>query len=162
MTVVDTGADTMTAGRVLRASRFLTPGEPFCLTYGDGVADVDVPAIVEFHREQGCLATMTAVLPPARFGILELDGAAVRAVFEKNPSQVSPVNGGFFVVDPAVLELIAGDESVWETDVLVPLAERGQLAAYQHRGFWQPMDTLYEKNLLDELWRTGDAPWKVW
>jgi glucose-1-phosphate cytidylyltransferase len=162
VTVVDTGADTMTAGRVLRASRFLAPGEPFCLTYGDGVADVDIPATIAFHREHGCLATMTAVLPPARFGILELDGAAVKAVFEKNPTQVSPVNGGFFVVDPAVLELIEGDESVWETDVLVPLAERGQLAAYEHRGFWQPMDTLYEKGLLEEMWRTGDAPWKVW
>jgi glucose-1-phosphate cytidylyltransferase len=162
VTVADTGDDTMTAGRVLRAARFLEPGEPFCLTYGDGVADVDVAATIAFHREQGKLATMTAVLPPARFGILELDGPTVRAVFEKNPATLTPVNGGFFVVEPEVLDLVVGDSSVWETDVLVPLAEKGQLAAYEHRGFWQPMDTVYEKDLLEELWRTGDAPWKVW
>lgn len=162
VTVVDTGEDTMTAGRVRRVASFLADDEPFCLTYGDGLADVDVDATIAFHRDQGVLATMTAVLPPARFGILELDGARVRAMFEKNPSHVTPINGGFFVVEPAALDLIRGDDAVWETDVLVTLAERGQLGAYEHRGFWQPMDTLWEKELLDELWRTGDAPWKVW
>jgi len=162
VTVVDTGEDTMTAGRVLRARAYLRSGEPFCLTYGDGLGDVDIGRTIAFHRDEGLLATMTAVRPPARFGILELDGSRVEAMFEKNPRQVTPINGGFFVVEPAVLDLIDGDEAVWETDVLVPLAEQGQLAAYEHRGFWQPMDTIYEKELLDELWHTGDAPWKVW
>jgi glucose-1-phosphate cytidylyltransferase len=162
VTVVDTGEETMTAGRVLRAARFLHPDEPFCLTYGDGLADVDISATIAFHRAQGKLATMTAVRPPARFGMLELDGASVHALFEKNPRQVTPINGGFFVVEPTVLDLIDGDGSVWETDVLVPLAAQGQLAAYTHHGFWQPMDTIYEKDQLEDLWRSGEAPWKVW
>jgi glucose-1-phosphate cytidylyltransferase len=162
VTVADTGDDTMTAGRVRRVRDYLQGDEPFCLTYGDGLADVDIAATIEFHREQGKLVTMTAVLPPARFGILELDGSSVRALFEKNPATVTPVNGGFFVVEQSVIDRIPGDGAVWETDVLVPIAEEGQLAAYQHRGFWQPMDTLYEKELLDALWRSGDAPWKTW
>ena len=162
VTVADTGEATMTAGRVLRAARYLVPGEPFCLTYGDGVIDVDIRAVIEFHHEQGLLATMTTVRPPARFGILELDGARVRAMFEKNPERVTPINGGYFVVEPEVLDLIGGDADRWETEVLVPLAEQGQLAAYQHDGFWQPMDTLWEKDVLEELWQSGTAPWKVW
>ncbi len=162
VTVADTGDDTMTAGRVRRVRDYLADDEPFCLTYGDGLADVDVSAVIAFHREQGKLVTMTAVRPPARFGILEVDGTSVRAMFEKHPAKVTPVNGGFFVVDPSVIDLIPGDDAVWETDVLVPLAERDELAAFEHPGFWQPMDTLYEKELLDRMWRSGDAPWKVW
>jgi glucose-1-phosphate cytidylyltransferase len=162
VTVADTGETTMTAGRVQRIIPYLTPGEPFCLTYGDGLADVDIAAELAFHREQGRLVTMTAVLPPARFGVLELDGARVTAMFEKNPAQVTPINGGYFVVEPEALDLITSDEDRWETEVLVPLAERGQLSAFEHRGFWQPMDTLWEKEILEGLWQSGEAPWKVW
>jgi glucose-1-phosphate cytidylyltransferase len=162
VTVADTGESTMTAGRIRRIVPYLDPGETFCLTYGDGVADVDITAAIAFHREQGRLITMTAVLPPARFGILELDGPRVAAMFEKNPQRVTPVNGGYFVIEPEALELITSEADRWETEVLVPLAERGQVSAYEHRGFWQPMDTLWEKDILEELWSTGDAPWKVW
>jgi glucose-1-phosphate cytidylyltransferase len=162
VTVADTGPETMTAGRVRRIVPYLTPGETFCLTYGDGVADVDISDVIRFHREQGRLVTMTAVAPPARFGMLQLDGSLVTAMFEKRPTRIAPINGGYFVVEPEALELIHGDADRWETDVLVPLAERGQLAAYEHHGFWQPMDTLWEKDILEELWRSGEAPWKVW
>jgi glucose-1-phosphate cytidylyltransferase len=162
VTIADTGLDTMTGGRVRRIRDYLPTDEPFCLTYGDGLADVDVAASIAFHRESGLLATMTAVRPSARFGTVTLSGDRVAELLEKDPSHVTPVNGGFFVVQPSVLDRIDGDASVWETDVLSKLAADGQLAAYRHDGFWQPMDTMWEKELLEELWASGDAPWQVW
>src|SRR5581483_9388796 len=145
VTVADTGDETMTGGRVARVRDYLDPGEPFCLTYGDGVADVDIASSIEFHRAQGRLCTMTAVRPSARFGTVAVDGDLVTEMLEKHSSGVPQVNGGYFVVEPAVLDLIEGDASVWETDVLGKLAADGQLAAFQHDGYWQPMDTLWEK-----------------
>lgn len=162
VTVVDTGLETMTGGRVRRVQRHLAPDEPFCLTYGDGVADVDVTATIDFHRRSGLLATITAVRPSARFGTVKIDVDRVTEMLEKHPSGVTQVNGGFFVVEPAVLDRITGDGSVWESDVLPGLAADGQLAAYQHDGYWQPMDTAWERELLEEQWRSGHAPWKVW
>jgi glucose-1-phosphate cytidylyltransferase len=162
VTVADTGSETMTGGRVKRIRDYLAPNEPFCLTYGDGVADVDVTASIETHRREGRLVTMTAVRPSARFGTVAIDGGQVTEMLEKHPTGAHPVNGGFFVVEPATLDLIEGDESVWETDVLGKLAADGQLAAYQHDGYWQPMDTVWEREQLEEQWSTGAAPWKIW
>jgi glucose-1-phosphate cytidylyltransferase len=162
VTVADTGSETMTAGRVLRVRNHLDDDEPFCLTYGDGVADVDITATVDLHRRTGLLATMTVVRPSARFGTVAIEGDRVTEMLEKHPSGVTQVNGGFFVVEPAVLDRIAGDASVWESDVLPGLANDGQLAAYQHDGYWQPMDTAWERELLEERWLSGNAPWKVW
>lgn len=162
VTVADTGLETMTAGRVLAVRDYLDPDEPFCLTYGDGVADVDVSATIALHRRVGLLATMTAVRPSARFGIVAIDGDRVTEMLEKHPAGPSQVNGGFFVVEPAVLDRIEDASSVWETDVLPKLASDGQLAAYQHDGYWQPMDTMWERDLLEAEWVSGTAPWKVW
>jgi glucose-1-phosphate cytidylyltransferase len=162
VTIVDTGLDTMTAGRVLRVREHLEPGESFCLTYGDGVADVDVTAAIEFHRRCGLLVTMTTVRPSARFGTVAIEGDRVTEMLEKHPSGVTEVNGGFFVVKPAVLDRIDGDTSVWESHVLPRLAAEGQLAAYRHHGYWQPMDTMWERELLEAEWAGGNAPWKVW
>jgi glucose-1-phosphate cytidylyltransferase len=161
VTVADTGDETMTGGRVLRIRDYLEPG-PFCLTYGDGVGDVDITAVVEQHQRDGRLVTMTAVRPSARFGTVEISGTQVTAMLEKHPAGAHPVNGGFFVVEPAVLDQIEGDHSVWETDVLGKLAVDGQLGAYRHEGYWQPMDTVWEREQLEEQWRSGRAPWKVW
>jgi glucose-1-phosphate cytidylyltransferase len=162
VTVVDTGETTMTGGRVRRVREHLDAKEPFCLTYGDGVADVDIAATIELHHRADALATMTVVRPSARFGTVVVDGERVTEMLEKHPSGVNQVNGGFFVVEPAVLDRIDGDGSVWERDVLPQLATDGQLAAYQHNGYWQPMDTAWERELLEEQWATGRAPWKVW
>ena len=162
VTVADTGNDTMTGGRVRRVRDYLALDEPFCLTYGDGVADVDVTAAIAFHRAQGRRCTMTAVRPSARFGTLAIDGDRVTEMLEKHASGVTQVNGGFFVVEPSVLDLVDGDDSVWETDVLGKLAADGELVAYQHDGYWQPMDTVWERELLEAQWRTGSPPWKVW
>jgi glucose-1-phosphate cytidylyltransferase len=162
VTVADTGDKTMTGGRVRRVAPYLSPDEPFCLTYGDGLADVDIGATIELHRRTGALATMTIVRPSARFGTVSVDGDRVTEMLEKHPSGAAQVNGGFFVVEPAVLDLIEGDHSIWESDVLPLLAERGELAAYEHHGYWQPMDTAWERDLLDNLWQKGRAPWKVW
>jgi glucose-1-phosphate cytidylyltransferase len=162
VTVADTGDKTMTGGRVRRVREYLSPDEPFCLTYGDGVADVDIPATVELHRRAGLLATMTVVRPSARFGTVSVDGVLVTEMLEKHPAGAAQVNGGFFVVEPEVLDRIDGDGSIWERDVLPQLAADRQLAAYEHTGYWQPMDTAWERDLLDDLWQTGRAPWKVW
>jgi glucose-1-phosphate cytidylyltransferase len=162
VTVADTGMDSMTAGRVLAVRDYLSSDEPFCLTYGDGVADVDVRATIALHERCGLLATMTAVRPSARFGIVAIDGDRVTEMLEKHPAGPSQVNGGFFVVEPAVLDRIDGPDSVWERDVLPKLASDGQLAAYQHEGYWQPMDTMWERDLLEAEWAAGTAPWKVW
>lgn len=163
VTLVDTGLDTMTGGRIKRASRYLDGG-PFCCTYGDGVSDVDITQLIEFHREQGTLATVTAVQPPGRFGAFTLHSGETRvpSFKEKPEGDGAWINGGFFVLDPKVLELIDDDDTVWEREPMERLANGGQLSAYRHQGFWQPMDTLRDKQVLEGLWESGKAPWKKW
>jgi len=161
VTLVDTGTDTMTGGRLRRVAKYLGD-ETFCMTYGDGLSDLNVQHLLEFHRTSGLLATVTAVRPPGRFGALELNDARVDAFQEKPVGDGGWINGGFFVLSPAVLEYIAGDDTAWEQGPLDRLARDGQLAAYRHEGFWQPMDTLRDKRQLEELWRSGRAPWKTW
>jgi glucose-1-phosphate cytidylyltransferase len=163
VTVAETGLDTMTGGRIRRVREYLD-GEAFCLTYGDCVGDVDITALVAHHRDAGALATLTAVQPPGRFGALALgaDDVLVRHFHEKPEGDGAWVNGGFFVVEPEVLDLIEDDGTVWEREPLERLAADGRLAAYRHTGFWQPMDTLRDKTVLEELWASGAAPWRVW
>ncbi len=161
VTLVDTGDDTLTGGRLKRVADYLQGEDVFCFTYGDGLADVDVAASIEFHREHGKLATVTAVPPPGRYGALELDGSRVRGFTEK-PSGDGLINGGYFVLSPGCLDRIAGDDTSWEAGPLMGLAADGELMAFAHTGFWQPMDTLREKTLLESLWESGRAPWKVW
>ena len=162
VTIVDTGEDTMTGGRVRRVRAYLTPNEPFCLTYGDGVSDVDVAASIAFHRAHGKDATVTAVIPPGRYGALDMHENQVTRFFEKPPGDNAYVNGGFFVLNPRAIDRIAGDAMPWEAEPLESLARDGQLMAFKHAGFWQPMDTLRDKNRLEQLWESGKAPWKVW
>lgn len=162
VTLVDTGADTMTGGRIKRIGSYLNAEEPFCLTYGDGVSDVDVGALIAFHKGHGLQATLTATYPPGRFGALDIQNQRVGSFREKPKGDGAMINGGFFVLSPQVVNLIEGDESVWEREPLETLAQNGQLAAFEHPGFWQPMDTLRDKTYLDELWASGKAPWKVW
>jgi len=162
VTLVDTGERTMTGGRLRRVAHYLTPGEPFCFTYGDGVADIDIGRELAFHRAHGCLATVAAVQPPGRYGALLRDGEAVRGFAEKPRGDGGWINGGFFILQPEVVDYIDGDATSWETEPMSRLAADGQLMAYEHRGFWQPMDTLREKNQLEDLWQSGAAPWKVW
>ncbi|HEX4369458.1 MAG TPA: glucose-1-phosphate cytidylyltransferase [Rhodopila sp.] len=160
VTLVDTGDATQTGGRIRRVASFLPPDEPFCMTYGDGLGDIDIARSIAFHRAQGRLATVTAVRPPPRFGGLRLDGDAV-ATFTDAPVE-GWINGGFFVLQPNVLDLIAGDATVFEREPLQTLAGDRQLTAFTHHGFWQPMDTLREKIALNALWDSGAAPWKLW
>ncbi|MFO1420860.1 MAG: glucose-1-phosphate cytidylyltransferase [Candidatus Competibacteraceae bacterium] len=162
VTLVDTGEHTMTGGRLRRVRDYLQEDETFCFTYGDGVADVDIPALLDFHRAQGRLATVTAVQPPGRFGTLTVLDDQVRGFQEKPQGDGGWINGGFFVLSPKTIEYIAGDAVIWEREPLERLAREGQLAAYCHRGFWQPMDTLRDKTYLEELWASGRAPWKIW
>jgi glucose-1-phosphate cytidylyltransferase len=162
VTLVDTGDSSMTGGRLKRVAAFVAGDDAFCCTYGDGVADVDIGALIAFHRRHGRLATVTAVQPPGRYGALDLDGSRVRGFVEKPRGDGGLINGGFFVLSPRCLERIAGDATTWEAEPLSSLAAEGQLMAYPHTGFWQPMDTLREKNLLEELWASGRAPWKTW
>jgi glucose-1-phosphate cytidylyltransferase len=159
--VVDTGVETMTGGRLLRLRRWLE-GEPFMVTYGDGVGDVDIAALLRFHRAHGRLATVTAVRPPARFGGLVFDGDRVCEFSEKPQAAEGWINGGFFVFEPGVLDYLDGDASVLERAPLERLARDGELHAYRHEGFWQPMDTVRERQLLEQLWTGGGAPWKTW
>lgn len=163
VTVLDTGLETMTGGRVLRARAHLKDG-PFCLTYGDGVSDVDITKLIAFHRARGTKCTVTAVAPPGRFGVLGLDasGDQVLAFREKDQQDVGLINGGFFVCEPSVLETIEGDSTIWEQGPLDQLVAQGQLASYRHRGFWQAMDTLRDRTVLERLWESGRAPWKMW
>lgn len=162
VTLVDTGDNTMTGGRVKRIAPYLD-GDDFCLTYGDGVADIDIAKLLDFHREHGKLATLTATVPPGRFGALKVDpDGAVDSFVEKPEGDGGLINGGFFVLNPATLDLIDGDDTVWEQAPLEKLASDGNLVAYRHTGFWQPMDTLRDKAHLEELWSRGQAPWKVW
>jgi glucose-1-phosphate cytidylyltransferase len=162
VTLVDTGDSTMTGGRLKRVADYVKDEESFCFTYGDGVADIDIAQLVRFHRAHGKLATVTAVQPPGRYGALSKEGALVRGFIEKPLGDGAWINGGFFVLHPDCLKLIHGDESTWESEPLARLAAQGQLQAYEHKGFWQPMDTLREKNQLEHLWESGSAPWKVW
>lgn len=162
VTLVDTGVDTLTGGRLKRAARYLEPGEDFCLTYGDGVSDIDIGALVAHHRAAGVLATLTAVRPPGRYGATRIEDGRVVDFAEKPDGQGGYINGGFFVLSPDVLDLIEGDHTAWEFEPLQALARAGQLAAYQHEGFWHAMDTLRDKNHLEELWQAGRAPWKTW
>lgn len=160
VTVTDTGLETMTGGRLKRARRYLDE-EDFCLTYGDGVADINLTQLIEFHRQQKTLATVTAVSPAGRFGALVTSGNKVLS-FREKPEGSGWINGGFFVLSPRVIDYIEGDQTTWEGDPLERLAREGQLAAYPHEGFWHPMDTLRDKNQLESLWSDGNAPWKVW
>lgn len=163
VTLVDTGESTMTGGRLKRVASFLEGEGSFCFTYGDGVSDVDIRALIDFHHRSGLKATLTAVLPPGRFGALDIgDGLQVRSFKEKPKGDGGMINGGFFVLSPDVINLIDDDQCIWERGPLEELASRGQLGAYQHLGFWQPMDTLRDKIHLEELWQGGNAPWKVW
>ena len=161
ITLVDTGEKTQTGGRIRRVARYIGDDD-FCLTYGDGVGNVDITSAVAFHKQHGRLATMTAVQPPGRFGALELDGSDVRQFLEKPLGDGTWINGGFFVLSPGVLPLIEGDDTLWEAQPMQELVRTGNLKAYQHHGFWQPMDTLRDKNYLEDLWAGGSPPWKVW
>jgi glucose-1-phosphate cytidylyltransferase len=161
VTLVDTGAATETGGRIKRVSNYLNE-DTFCLTYGDGVGDVNIARLVQFHNEHGFLATVTAIQPPGRFGALRLSGDRVEGFQEKPIGDGGWINGGFFVLNRKVIDLIQDDRTVWEKEPLQQLAGNGQLAAYKHAGFWQPMDTLRDKNRLEQLWASGQAPWKVW
>jgi len=162
VTLVDTGENTMTGGRLKRVSRYLNPDEPFCFTYGDGVGNVDISSLLAFHISTGCLATLTAANPPGRFGALQIEDQRVKLFNEKPLGEGGLVNAGFFVLSPQVLKYISGDQTSWEREPLERLATEGQLAAFDHFGFWQPMDTLRDKTLLEDLWQAGNAPWKVW
>jgi glucose-1-phosphate cytidylyltransferase len=162
VTVVDTGEQTMTGGRLLRVRDYIQ-NEAFCFTYGDGVSDVNIRELVAFHQRQGKQATVTAVQPQSRYGALRLDARNFVEAFEEKPyGEGAWINGGFFVLEPTVLKLITDDTTVWERGPLETLAHSGQLTAHKHHGFWQPMDTLREKTLLENLWAEGNAPWKVW
>ncbi|CAN5170297.1 glucose-1-phosphate cytidylyltransferase [soil metagenome] len=162
VTLVDTGHDSLTGGRLKRVADYLQGEDAFCFTYGDGVSDVDISATIAFHRKHGKLATVTAVQPPGRYGAVVRDGDMVRGFTEKPQGEGGLINGGFFVLSPKVLDRIAGDDSSWEMEPMSGLARDGELMAFEHTGFWQPMDTLREKNLLEELWQSGKAPWKTW
>jgi glucose-1-phosphate cytidylyltransferase len=162
VTLVDTGEETLTGGRLKRVQDYVRDEEAFCFTYGDGVCDVDVKALIAFHRSHGRQATVTAVQPPGRYGSLVCDGAQVRGFVEKPRGDGGWINGGFFVLSPACIDRIAGDKTTWEAEPLSGLAADGQLMAYEHTGFWQPMDTLRDKNQLEQLWASGRAPWKSW
>lgn len=161
VTLVDTGEHTMTGGRLKRVARYLD-NEDFCFTYGDGLSDVDIRELVAFHQRQATLATVTAVQPPGRFGALNLKERRITGFREKPQGDGGWVSGGFFVLSPKVLDYIVDDRTVWERDPMQRLAENSQMSAFVHRGFWQPMDTLRDKNYLEELWQSGKAPWKCW
>ncbi|MBB3912418.1 glucose-1-phosphate cytidylyltransferase [Sphingomonas desiccabilis] len=162
ITLVETGETAMTGGRLAAIRPYLDPDEPFCFTYGDGVADIDIADLVRFHKAHGARATITSVTPPGRFGSLEFDGERVTAFREKPAGDGGQINGGFFVAHPSVLDLVDGPDSVWESGPLEQLAAQGELRGYRHDGFWHPMDTLRDKNHLETLWQNGSAPWKRW
>lgn len=162
VTLVDTGEDTLTGGRLKRVADYIKNEEAFCFTYGDGVSNVDIRASIEFHQHHGKLATITAVLPPGRYGALERLGDKVTGFIEKPRGDGGAINGGFFVLSPKILDFIKGDHSSWEGEPLTRIAAMGEMMAFEHKGFWQPMDTLRDKNLLEELWLSGRAPWKIW
>ena len=162
VTLVDTGEDTMTGGRLKRIANFLQDEDVFCLTYGDGISDVNITELLAFHKAKQVKATLTSVLPPGRFGAIILEDNIVKSFREKPQGDGARINGGFFVLSNKVIDYIASDMTIWEREPLERLAKEGDLAAYQHEGFWKPMDTLRDKIQLEELWRSGKAPWKVW
>lgn len=161
VTLVDTGENTMTGGRLKRVQNYLGK-EPFCFTYGDGVSDVDISALIKQHKQDDVIATVTAVKPAGRFGAIDVDGKQVKSFQEKPKGDGGWINGGFFVLSPEVFEYLENDQSIWEHEPTQKLATDQQMSAYYHEGFWQPMDTLREKKLLEELWESGTAPWKIW
>jgi glucose-1-phosphate cytidylyltransferase len=161
VTLVDTGEETMTGGRIKRVKKYIG-NEDFCLTYGDGLADIDISKLIEFHKKHGGLATLTAAQPPGRFGALSMEADLIKSFKEKPVGDNNWINGGFFVLSPKVIDLIEGDQTVWEKEPLEKLALQQQLHAFHHSGFWQPMDTLRDKNHLEHLWSSGKAPWKTW
>lgn len=162
VTLVDTGDNSMTGGRLRRVAEHVKDEEAFCFTYGDGVGDIDIAASIRFHESHGKAATLTATYPPGRFGALDIKAGQVQNFKEKPKGDGAMINGGFFVLKPSVLQHLADDSTVWEQEPLMKLAEDGELMAYEHHGFWQPMDTLRDKHLLEELWDSGKAPWKNW
>jgi len=162
VTLVDTGDETMTGGRLKRVANYVKNEEVFCLTYGDGVGDINITELIAFHKTQGVKATLMAATPPGRFGALNLKGNKVSNFMEKPKGDGAMINGGFFVLSPTVIDYIADDHTIWEREPLEQLADEGNLAAFHHHGFWQPMDTLRDKMHLEELWQSGKAPWKVW
>jgi glucose-1-phosphate cytidylyltransferase len=162
VTLVDTGENTMTGGRLNRVKEFIKGDEMFCFTYGDGVSNVNIDKLIKFHKKHGKTATLTAVYPPGRFGALKIESDKVLSFEEKPQGDGGMINGGFFVVSPEIFNFIEGDQTVWEQSPLKKLAESGELMAFKHYDFWQPMDTLRDKNYLDELWETNNAPWRLW
>lgn len=162
VTLVDTGEHSMTGGRLRRVAEYVEDEDVFCFTYGDGVSDINITESISFHRSHGKAATLTATAPPGRFGALDIQSGQVTRFLEKPKGDGAMINGGFFVLDPKVLAYLESDRTVWEDKPLMRLAEEGELMAYEHQGFWQPMDTLRDKILLEELWESGKAPWKVW
>jgi glucose-1-phosphate cytidylyltransferase len=162
VTLVDTGEATMTGGRLLRIASFVENEDAFCLTYGDGLGDNDISATIAFHLSHGKAATLTATYPPSRFGALDIENGRVKSFKEKPKGDGALINGGFFVLSPAVLSYLKDDNTIWEQEPLMQLAIDGELMAYPHYGFWQPMDTLHDKNTLEKLWASGFAPWKKW
>ena len=161
VTLVDTGQETLTGGRLMRVREYVG-NEGFCFTYGDGVADIDVGKLIQFHRSQRSLATLTAIQPPGRYGTVIIDDARVLSFAEKPAGDGAWINGGFFVLEPGAIDYIQGDQTSWESDALVRLSRDGKVSGYKHAGFWQAMDTLRDKNQLEDLWQSGKAPWKVW
>ncbi|QMV12971.1 glucose-1-phosphate cytidylyltransferase [Vibrio spartinae] len=162
VTLVDTGENSMTGGRMRRVADYIKSDEAFCFTYGDGVSDVDITKAIAFHRSHGKMATLTGIYPPGRFGALEIDHGQITKFREKPRGDGAMINGGFFVLSPKVIDYIDNDQSVWEQSPLNQLASDGELMVYEHNGFWQAMDTLRDKNYLENLWETGEAPWKLW
>ncbi|QWE24977.1 glucose-1-phosphate cytidylyltransferase [Polynucleobacter sp. AP-Elch-400A-B2] len=162
VTLIDTGEDSMTGGRLLRVAPHIKDEKSFCFTYGDGVGDVDIAAAIDFHHKHGKIATLTATYPPGRFGSLEIESGKVLTFKEKPKGDGSMINGGFFVLSPQALNYLVDDKTIWEQEPLMNLAKEGELMAYPHHGFWQPMDTLFDKNYLEKLWSSGAAPWKKW
>lgn len=162
VTLVDTGEFTMTGGRLRRVADYVCDDEAFCFTYGDGVGDVNISQLIKFHKDHGKEATLTATYPPGRFGALDIQNDQIIQFNEKPKGDGSMVNGGFFVLSPKVLDRVAGDSTTWEQEPLNNLAKDGQLMAFRHQGFWQPMDTLRDKHKLEDLWQSGSAPWKIW
>jgi glucose-1-phosphate cytidylyltransferase len=162
VTLVDTGENSMTGGRLRRVADYVKDEEAFCFTYGDGVGDNDIGASIAFHRSHGKAATLTATYPPGRFGALEIQEGQVRSFKEKPRGDGGLINGGFFVLSPKVLSLLEGDDTIWEQEPLIKLAEGGELMAFKHTGFWQPMDTMHDKTTLEKMWITNTAPWKKW
>ena len=162
VTLVDTGQDTMTGGRLKRVAKYIEKEDSFCMTYGDGLTDLNIEDLIKFHQGHGLQATLTSTITPSRFGLIESKKGIVKSFKEKPAEELNKINGGFFVLSPKVLSLLKDDKTIWEQEPLERLASDGQLASFEHEGFWHPMDTLRDKNVLESLWDSGSAPWKKW